>query len=137
MAESSEDGPILLFDGVCNLCHAAVRFVIRRDAAGVFRFAPLDSEAGRRLTRGAFPGADAPDSVILVEDGQVHVGSDAALRVVRRLRGPWSALSVLRLVPRALRDRLYDAVARNRYRWFGRKDVCPIPDSRVADRFLS
>lgn len=136
MTESLEDGPILLFDGVCNLCHAAVRFVIRRDPAGVFRFAPLDSEAGKRLTRGAFPDADPPDSVILIENGQVHVGSEAALRIVRRLRGPWSVLAVLRLVPRPLRDRMYDTVARNRYRWFGRKDVCPIPDARVQDRFL-
>jgi predicted DCC family thiol-disulfide oxidoreductase YuxK len=137
MSDSPEAGPILLFDGVCNLCHAAVRFVLRRDREAVFRFAPLDSEFGRRLTAGGFPDGDPPDSVILVEDGQLHVRSEAALRIARRLGGPWSALRVLRLLPRSLRDRMYDTVARNRYRWFGRMDACPRPDARLRDRFLA
>jgi predicted DCC family thiol-disulfide oxidoreductase YuxK len=137
MAESFEAGPILLFDGVCNLCHAAVRFVIRRDRAEAFRFAPLDSEVGRRLTSRAFPEGNVPDSVILFEDGRAFVGSDAALRIVRHLGGPWSALAVLRLVPRSLRDRMYASVARNRYRWFGRLESCPLPEARTRDRFLA
>ena len=137
MPESPEAGPILLFDGVCNLCHAAVRFVLQRDRDGVFRFAALDSEAGRRLTGDRFAGGEPPDSVILIEDGRLFVRSEAALRILRRLGGPWSALRVLRLVPRPVRDWLYDSVARNRYRWFGRLNACPSPDARLRDRFLS
>ena len=137
MSESLSAGPILLFDGVCNLCHAAVRFVLRHDREAVFRFAPLDSEIGRRLMADRFPDGDPPDSVILIEDGQLHVRSEAALRIARRLGGPWSALWVLRLLPTWMRDRVYDAVARNRYRWFGRMDACPGPDARVRDRFLA
>ena len=137
MSASPEAGPVLLFDGVCNLCHAAVRFVLRRDHEAVFRFAPLDSEVGRRLTEHRFAAGDLPDSVILIEDGQLHVGFEAAVLILRRLGAPWSWLSVVGLLPRSIGDRLYDAVARNRYRWFGRKDACPLPDADLEDRFLS
>lgn len=124
--------PVILFDGVCNLCHGAVRFIIRRDRAARFRFASLQSEPGRRLAAGP-----APDSILLVENGLRYDRSTAALRIARRLDGAWPLLYAFIVVPRPLRDALYAWIARHRYRWFGRLDACPLPDPRLADRFLA
>ena len=137
MTESTAQHPIVLFDGVCNLCHAAVRFIVERDPDAVFRFAPLESEIGRRLLAGAYPAGQAPDSVILLEDGVPYEGSEAALRIARRLGPPWSTLRVLRIVPGKIREWVYGAVARRRYGWFGRMDACPVPDPNLRGRFLS
>ena len=137
MTETREDGPIVLFDGVCNLCHAAVRFILARDSEARFRFAPLESETGRDLTTEGIREGTSADSVILVEDGLTYARSEAAIRIASRLSLPWRALVVLRVVPRPMRDGAYDLVARNRYRWFGRKDFCPVPDEDIRDRFLS
>jgi len=136
MSATRIDGPIILFDGVCNLCHAAVRFIVAREREARFRFAPLESETGRRLTAGGIGGGRSVDTVILVEDGQTYVRSDAAIRIAARLNLPWCLLGRLRVVPRPIRDRTYDFVARNRYRWFGRKEFCPTPDEEMRDRFL-
>ncbi|MBK5098602.1 MAG: DUF393 domain-containing protein [Gemmatimonadetes bacterium] len=136
MTETREDGPIVLFDGVCNLCHAAVRFILARDSEARFRFAPLESETGRDLTTEGIREGTSADSVILVEDGLTYARSEAAIRIASRLSLPWRALVVLRVVPRPMRDGAYDLVARNRYRWFGRKDFCPMPGEDVRDRFL-
>ena len=137
MTETREDGPIVLFDGVCNLCHAAVRFILARDREARFRFASLESETGRDLTTEGIREGTSADSMILVEDGSTYARSEAAIRIAARLSLPWRALGVLRVVPRPVRDGAYDLVARNRYRWFGRKDFCPMPDEDIRDRFLS
>lgn len=137
MTETRDDGPIVLFDGVCNLCHAAVRFILAREREARFRFASLESETGRDLTTEGIREGTSADSVILVEDGLTYARSEAAIRIAARLSLPWRALGVLRVVPRPVRDRAYDLVARNRYRWFGRKDFCPMPDEDIRDRFLS
>jgi predicted DCC family thiol-disulfide oxidoreductase YuxK len=128
--------PVVLFDGVCNLCHGAVRFVLERDPAARFRFAPLQSEIGRSLLErhGLDPGA--LDTVVLVDAGGAHARSDAALRIARELGFPWSWLAALRALPRPLRDALYGIVVRRRYRWFGRRDACPPPPPRWRERFL-
>jgi predicted DCC family thiol-disulfide oxidoreductase YuxK len=129
------DGPVILFDGVCNLCNAAVRTVVRYDDAGVFRLAPLQSPVGQELLRRHdLPTANF-DSVVLVEDGAIHTRSAAALRVCRQLGLPWSLLSPLLAVPAPLRDPFYDLVARLRYRVFGRTDECQIPTPEVRERF--
>ncbi|MBK5097712.1 MAG: DUF393 domain-containing protein [Gemmatimonadetes bacterium] len=128
---------MVLFDGVCNLCHAAVRFILARDREARFRFAPLESETGRDLTTEGIREGTSADSMILVEDGSTYARSEAAIRIAARLSLPWRALGVLRVVPRPVRDGAYDLVARNRYRWFGRKDFCPMPDEDIRDRFLS
>lgn len=125
---------VILFDGVCNLCNAWVDFVVRHDPEGRFRFAALQSEAAGDLLRGAPP--DLPDSIVLVEDGTVWVRSTAALRVARGLGLPWSLAWIFILVPRSVRDAVYDWVARNRYRWFGRRDTCRIPTPEERARFL-
>lgn len=128
--------PVILFDGFCRFCNASVRFVLRRDPAGVFRFAPLQSPAGRRLLRrhGLDPGLR--ESTVLIDADGAHFRSEAALRTARRLRAPWPALAALRVVPRPIRDTVYNWIGRNRYRWFGLYRSCPLPDERWQQRFL-
>ncbi len=128
--------PVLLFDGVCNLCNAWVQWVIARDRSGRFRFASLQSEAADRVLEGKVFAEALPDSVVLVDSAGVHMRSDAVLRVAKHLGFPYSLLAVALLVPRALRDFVYAFIARNRYRWFGRRDACAIPTPELASRFL-
>jgi predicted DCC family thiol-disulfide oxidoreductase YuxK len=129
--------PTILFDGVCNLCNRTVRFVLARDLRERFVFAPLQSEKGRELlSRVGFP-ADGPASIVLVEEGRFFVKSDAVLRILAGLSGPWSVLALLRVVPRGLRDALYDWIAKNRYRWFGQRAECPVPSPEQRRRFLA
>ena len=134
----NNDAPhaVVLFDGVCNLCNGFVRFVVPRDPRGHIRFAALQSEAARRLMArtGVTPGG--ADSIVLIEGQRAFVRSEAALRVARQLRFPWPILYGLVIVPRPLRDWVYDIVARNRFRWFGRRDVCMVPGPETQDRFL-
>lgn len=127
---------VILFDGVCNLCNSAVRFVIERDPAARFRFAPLQSAVAERLIASAGVRDPLPDSIVLVEDGRISTRSTAALRIARRLRFPWPAAYAIIVVPRPLRDWIYNLVARNRYAWFGRRDVCMVPTPAVRSRFL-
>jgi len=128
---------IVLFDGVCNFCSGAVRFLIRRDRAGRLRFAPLQSETGAGLQRRFALDPTDLDTMILVEGGRAHRKSGAALRVLRHLSGAWPLLSLLLLVPRPIRDWAYDRFAQRRYRWFGRRDACFVPTPELRDRFLA
>ncbi len=130
---------IVLFDGVCNLCNGSVLFIIDRDPRQRFRFAPLQSEFAVNLLASLGEGVPEPgaDSLVLVEDGAVYQRSDAALRIARNLRAPWPLLWMGSIVPRALRDRVYDFIARNRYRWFGREESCRIPTPALRERFLA
>ena len=127
---------IVLFDGVCNLCNASVQFIIRRDPSGCFHFASRQSAPGRELLErhGLDPQRD--DSIVLLERGRVYLRSTAALRIAQRLRWPWPLLFGFILVPRFLRDSLYDWIAANRYRWFGKSDTCLLPPAEAEDRFL-
>jgi len=132
------DGPVLLFDGVCTLCNGFVRFVVRFDAAGTFRFAPLQSDVAEELRDRYDLQSEGEefDTVVLVEDGEAYTKSTAALRVARRLDGPWPLAYPLVYLPERLRDGLYDFVTDYRYRVFGRKDECPMPDPELRERFL-
>ena len=129
-------GAIVLFDGVCNFCNASINFVIERDKAGFFKFAPLQSEVGEELTAKCGIDTSETDSVILVENGKVYTHSDAALGIARRLNGIWSWAYALRVIPRPIRDLAYKLIARNRYRLFGRRDACMMPTPEVRARFL-
>lgn len=131
---TQQQGPVLLFDGVCNLCNRTVQFIIRHDRKKQFRFASLQSAAGREA-KGMLAGA-APDSVLLYEQGRIYQKSGAALRVAARLGGIWRLAAVFWLLPRFLRDAVYDYIARHRYRWFGRQDACLLPAPGLKDRFL-
>jgi predicted DCC family thiol-disulfide oxidoreductase YuxK len=135
--ETPEDHPVILFDGVCNLCTGYVVFLIRRDPEGVFRFAPLQSAVGRRLLEGHDPDPDALNSVVLVEGDECHVKSDAVLRAAAHLGGAYRLLAPIRYIPRRLRNAVYDAVAARRYDWFGRRDRCMMPTPDVESRFLA
>ena len=129
--------PVILFDGVCNLCNGFVQFVIARDRRAVFRFASLQSGAAAALFNEHQHDGVLPDSVVLVEEGRVYTQSSAALRVARRLGFPWNVSGALLVVPRPLRDAVYAWVARNRYAWFGKRDVCMVPTPDLRGRFLS
>jgi predicted DCC family thiol-disulfide oxidoreductase YuxK len=128
----------VLFDGLCNLCNGLVRFVIAHDPARRFRFAPLQSETAERLIREAGGGAAATDSLVLIESEglQISVRSTAALRIARRLTWPWPLLYAFIVVPRPIRDWVYEIVARHRYQWFGKRDVCMVPTAETSGRFL-
>ena len=128
--------PILLFDGVCNFCNGIVRFIIERDPHARVTFAPLQSDAAATLLAGLPDRANLPDSVVLVEDGQLYVRSTAALRVARYLRFPWSLAWIFMVVPRPVRDWVYEFIARHRYAWFGKRDTCMVPTPDVSKRFL-
>jgi predicted DCC family thiol-disulfide oxidoreductase YuxK len=135
-ASPDPDGPVVLFDGVCNLCNGLVGFLIPRDPEKRLRFAPLQSEAGRALlSQHGFPTDDL-DTVVLVEGDRAYTKSDAAIRIGELLGWPYRLACLGRFCPTAVRDRLYDAVADRRYDWFGRRDRCLVPDDDVADRFL-
>jgi predicted DCC family thiol-disulfide oxidoreductase YuxK len=133
----AERSAILLFDGVCNLCNALTNFVIRHDPPPArFRFAALQSATGRRLLERHGLPLDEPASFVVIDRGRALVRSAAVLRVLRILGLPWSLASLLVLVPRAWRDRAYDALARRRYRWFGRRESCIVPTPEIRARFL-
>ena len=127
---------IILFDGVCNLCNASVNTIIDRDPAGRFRFASLQSEVGKALA--AEHGIDARElsSMVLIESGRAYLRSTATLRVYRRLRGPIRLLWPFILVPRPIRDAVYNFVAKRRYRWFGKREMCRLPTEADRARFL-
>lgn len=135
--EAPEPPPVLLFDGVCNLCNGIVRFVIRRDPPPAqMRFAALQSDAGRRLLGEHGLPSDRLDTFVLIERGRAYQRSTAALRTLRRIGLPWSLLYPLIVVPRLLRDAVYDWIARHRYGWFGRRDACVVPTPEIESRFL-
>jgi predicted DCC family thiol-disulfide oxidoreductase YuxK len=127
---------VILFDGVCHLCKGAVKFIIKRDPAGRFRFASLQSEAGSRLLQAAGAHEESLDSVVLIENGSYYIRSAAALRIARGLRYPWPLLYALIVVPKGLRDAVYQFIARHRYRWFGKDETCLVPTRELRERFL-
>lgn len=133
---ASASGPILLFDGVCNLCNASVRWLIAHDRAARFRFASLQSEPGRALLAQRGLPLDAMDTVVLVEGDAHWTKSDAALETARRLGGAWRLAVLFKALPRSLRDAVYEWVARNRYARWGKRDACWVPTPELRARFL-
>ena len=113
-----------------------MQFILQRDRAGVFRFASLQSERGRALLVEHGLDPDQLDTVVLIEDGRAYLRSDVPLRVAPRLDGPWGWVSAFRVLPRGVRDRIYEWVAANRYRWFGKREECMLPRPEWTNRFL-
>lgn len=130
------DDPVLLFDGVCNLCNSSVDFIVRHDPRGLVKFASLQSRTGRQLLEMAGLPADYDASLVLVEGDRFSTSSDAALRVARYLTAPWSWAAIFRVVPRSIRDAVYRWISRNRYNWFGKRDTCRIPTPEERKRFI-
>ena len=128
---------IVLFDGVCNLCHGSVQFILRHEKSPIVRFASIQSEAGKELLAWCGLPRDFSDAVIYIENGRVHQGSTAALRIGQRLKFPWSMIASLGLlVPTGIRDYIYGQIGRHRYQWFGRLDRCMVPTQALKARFL-
>ncbi len=128
--------PIVLFDGVCNLCNAAVRFIIKRDKKNLFKFTSLQSAFGQSVLQ-KFHLSDEPlNSFILFEKGKVYKRSTAALMVAKQLSGGWPLLYAFMIVPPFIRDAVYNFIANNRYKWFGKKDACWIPTRALQSKFI-
>jgi predicted DCC family thiol-disulfide oxidoreductase YuxK len=134
--EVPDEEPIVLFDGVCNLCAGFVQFVVPRDDEGVFHFASLQSDVGQRLLDEHGLGDHDLDSIVLIEGDDVYIKSAAVLRIGAILGGIYTLARPLQYLPRQLRDWGYDIVAANRYRLFGKKDQCMMPTGNVQERFL-
>ncbi len=138
MTENIPDNKkIILFDGVCNLCNNAVNFIIERDEKDVFRFASLQSELGKKLTseRGIDP--EEMNSMLLIEPGVAYYQrSTAALEISKDLSGGYSMLKYISFLPEGFRDSIYNLIARNRYKWFGKKESCMIPTAKMKAKFL-
>ncbi|TFG72314.1 MAG: thiol-disulfide oxidoreductase DCC family protein [Flavobacteriales bacterium] len=132
-----KDKKIILFDGVCNLCNGAVRFIIKRDKNGIFQFAPLQSGIGKKLTYERNIDTEKIDSIILIEPGLAYyIKSDAALKIGEELAGYGTISSILNLIPSTLRNIVYDFVAKNRYKWYGKKAACMVPTPELRAKFL-
>ncbi|WP_422080070.1 thiol-disulfide oxidoreductase DCC family protein [Ulvibacterium sp.] len=132
-----KDKKVILFDGVCNLCNSSIQFIIKRDKKDVFRYAALQSEIGQELITERNIDTSKVDSIILIEPGVAfYTKSDAALNIGLSFGGIWTLLNVFNLIPSSLRNIVYDFVAKNRYRWFGRKDACMIPTPELKAKFL-
>jgi Uncharacterized protein conserved in bacteria len=133
-----ENKKIILFDGVCNLCNGSVQFVIKRDKKDVFRYVAIQSEVGQQLIKDRRIDTSQVDSIILIEPGVAYfTKSDAALEIAGELGGLWKLTSVFKWIPKSIRDVIYDFVARNRYKWFGKQESCMIPTPELKAKFLS
>ena len=137
--ETSEqlNQPVILFDGICNFCNAGINFIIKQDKKKRFRFAALQSEAGQRLLQQYGLPKAGFESFVLIENGKVYQRSTAGLRVYGKLPWYWKWTQFAWIAPRFFRDGVYDFIARNRYKWFGKKAACMIPSPDVRSRFLS
>jgi len=129
--------PILLFDGICNLCNGTVNFVIKRDKKAVLKFAPLQSVQAKKLLEELNLSQHEMKSFILIENNQGYTKSTAALRVCRYLKNPWPLMYGFIIVPKFIRDGIYNWIAYNRYRWFGKRETCMIPTAELRERFLN
>ncbi len=128
------NNPILFFDGICNLCNGTVKWVIKRlSANSKLTFAPLQGETSKKILHHI---PNTSDSIVLSKADQIFQESDAALEIAKELKWPWRALYSLRIFPKGLRNRVYRWVARNRYRWFGKRESCMIPKPEWKNRFL-
>lgn len=126
---------VILFDGECNFCDVSVQFIIKRDKNAIYKFAAIQSEVGQELLA-KYCVPKGIDSLILLTEDKYYIKSSAALRICKNLNGVWKLFSLLLFVPTPIRDYFYGVVAKNRYKWFGKKDSCILPSNEVRKRFL-
>lgn len=127
---------IILFDGVCNLCNGTVSFILSRDPSGYFQFATTQSQVAANLVQQHGITHSLDETLVLIDGANVLYRSEAVLRIASRLESPWRWLTLFRWLPVGFRDWVYDRIARNRYRWFGRRQVCMSPGGELRHRFL-
>lgn len=136
MTQSLRPYDVILFDGVCNFCNSAVNFILQKDRNERFRFASLQSAFGNQVLESAGLPVDDYDSFVLLSGTEVYTRSTAAIKVLESLPAPWCYLKILKIVPRQLRDIIYGLIARNRYRIFGKSEICRIATPEEKERFL-
>lgn len=136
MAEPTKHKRVILFDGVCNLCNASVQFVIERDSKKQFFFASLQSETGQSVLQKHGLPTTHFNTLLLIEDGILYTQSSAALKIARHLDGLWKAMYVFIIIPSFIRNKVYDFIAANRYKWFGKQESCWLPTPELKQRFL-
>ncbi|TMI81069.1 MAG: thiol-disulfide oxidoreductase DCC family protein [Bacteroidetes bacterium] len=129
--------PIILFDGVCNFCNGMVNFIIRQDKKNVFLFAALQSESGKKLLEQYHINWQRSDSFVVIENDKAYMKSNAALKLYAKLPWYWKWTQIFWIVPKFIRDWVYNVIARNRYKWFGKEDECMVPSVGVKERFLN
>lgn len=131
------ENPVILFDGICNLCIRSVQFIIRHDRQKIFRFASLQSNYARQLKLGSLETVLIADSIVLQTDGKIFVRSQAIIRIARLMGGFFKLAVLLQFIPVFILDALYDFLAKHRYHWFGKRKTCMVPDTGTAERFLN
>jgi predicted DCC family thiol-disulfide oxidoreductase YuxK len=137
MENLPKDKKIILFDGVCNLCNSAVLFIIKQDSKDLFRFVALQSDLGEKIINHIGIDSTKLDSIILYEPGTAYYyKSEAALKIASKLDSFYSMLVVFKILPTAFSNLIYDWIARNRYKWFGKKENCMIPTPELKSKFL-
>lgn len=128
--------PIVLFDGLCNYCTGIINFIAKHDTRDRFLFSATQTEAGKKMLKTFLIENIATESVILIEPGKIFIKSTAIFRIYSHLGGLISLLYILMMTPRFIRDAIYDLIARNRYKWFGKRDTCMVPDEKMKRKFL-
>ncbi len=137
MENLPKDKKIILFDGVCNLCDATVQFIIKRDKKDMFRFVPLQSELGQQIIKHIGVDTSKTDSIILYVPGSAYYyKADAAIRIAKQLGGLFPMMGAFSILPNRLSNTIYDYIARNRYKWYGKKEECMIPTPEMKAKFL-
>ncbi|OMF16464.1 thiol-disulfide oxidoreductase DCC [Paenibacillus amylolyticus] len=128
--------PIVLVDGVCHFCQGLTKWIIKRDPEGKYHFASLQSDVAKELLEKGNLSTDSMDTFVLIENGNYYTRSTAALRLAKGLKFPYPLLYVFIIIPKFIRNAVYNLVARNRYRWFGKDEACMLPTPEIKDRFL-
>ena len=137
MEKLPKDKKLILFDGVCNLCDATVQFIIKHDKQDVFRFVTLQSELGQEIVKYIGVDTSKTDSIILYEPGRAYYyKAEAAIRIAKELGGIYSLVGIFSVLPNWFSNKIYDYVARNRYKWYGKKEQCMIPTPEMKAKFL-
>jgi len=126
---------IIFFDGVCALCNGSVKFVIKRDKNNVFKYAPLQGKTANNKLNSLFD-LKYPSSIVLLDGEKIYTKTDATIRIAKELPAPWSGLALFWIIPRPIRNGVYELISKYRYKWFGKYDVCTIPSTEDRDLFL-